>query len=47
MYAFSPIDLIPDQIPILGYVDDLILIPLDIALALKMIPQEVMDEYRE
>jgi uncharacterized membrane protein YkvA (DUF1232 family) len=46
-YAFSPIDLIPDPIPILGYLDDLILIPLGIALALKMIPKEVMAECRE
>ena len=46
-YAFSPIDLIPDPIPILGYLDDLILVPLGIALALKMIPKEVMAEYRE
>ena len=43
-YAFSPIDLIPDPIPILGYLDDLILIPLDVVLALKMIPKEVMTE---
>ena len=46
-YAFSPIDLIPDPIPILGYVDDLILIPLGIKLALWMIPAEVMAESRE
>ena len=46
-YAFSPIDLIPDPIPILGYVDDLILIPLGIKLALSMIPTEVMAESRE
>ena len=46
-YAFSPIDLIPDPIPILGYLDDLILVPLGIALALKMIPKEVMVECRE
>ena len=46
-YAFSPIDLIPDGIPILGYLDDLILIPLGISLALRMIPPEVMAEYRE
>jgi uncharacterized membrane protein YkvA (DUF1232 family) len=46
-YAFSPIDLIPDPIPIIGYLDDLILVPLGIALALKMIPKEVMAEYRE
>jgi len=46
-YAFSPIDLIPDFIPILGYLDDLILVPLGISLALKMIPQEVMAECRQ
>ena len=37
-YAFSPIDLIPDAIPVLGYLDDLILVPLGIALAIHMIP---------
>lgn len=46
-YALSPIDLIPDFIPILGYLDDLILIPLGIALALKMIPSGVLMECRE
>jgi uncharacterized membrane protein YkvA (DUF1232 family) len=45
-YAFSPIDLIPDFVPILGYVDDLILIPMGIALAIKMIPPAVMTECR-
>ena len=45
-YAFSPIDLIPDFIPILGYLDDLVLVPLGIALALRMIPSEVMEESR-
>ena len=45
-YAFSPIDLIPDFIPILGYLDDLVLIPLGIWFALKMIPTEVMAECR-
>ena len=46
-YAFSPIDLIPDPIPVLGYLDDLVLIPLGVALALKMIPPAVMAECRE
>jgi uncharacterized membrane protein YkvA (DUF1232 family) len=46
-YAFSPIDLIPDFIPVLGYLDDLILIPLGITLALKLIPADVMKECRE
>ncbi len=41
-YALSPIDLIPDFIPILGYLDDLILVPLGIALAVRMIPAAVM-----
>ncbi|MBI1794661.1 MAG: DUF1232 domain-containing protein [Chloroflexi bacterium] len=45
-YAFSPIDLIPDFIPVIGYLDDLILVPAGIALALKMIPREVMEEAR-
>jgi uncharacterized membrane protein YkvA (DUF1232 family) len=46
-HTFSPIDLIPDFIPILGYLDDLIIIPLGIALAIKMIPQDVMVECRQ
>ncbi len=46
-YAFSPIDLIPDFIPIIGYLDDLILIPLGIKIALSMIPANVMNESRE
>ncbi len=41
-YALSPIDLVPDFIPVLGYLDDLILIPVGIALTLKLIPHEVM-----
>jgi uncharacterized membrane protein YkvA (DUF1232 family) len=45
-YAFSPLDLIPDFIPVLGYLDDLILLPLGVALALKMIPPEVMVDSR-
>ncbi|BBB48777.1 YkvA family protein [Pelolinea submarina] len=46
-YAFSPIDLIPDFIPVLGYLDDLILVPLGVALAIKMIPVNVLAECRE
>lgn len=46
-YAFSPIDLIPDFIPILGYLDDLLLVPLGITLALKMIPPPVMAACRD
>lgn len=45
-YAFSPIDLVPDFIPILGYLDDLILLPIGITLALKMIPKTVIQEAR-
>ena len=45
-YAFSPIDLIPDFIPILGYLDDLVLVPLGITLALRMIPKTILDECR-
>ncbi len=41
-YAFSPIDLIPDFIPVLGYLDDLVLIPLGVALAIKMIPADIL-----
>jgi uncharacterized membrane protein YkvA (DUF1232 family) len=43
-YAFSPIDLVPDFIPVLGYLDDLILAPLGIWLVLKLISVEVMQE---
>ena len=46
-YAFSPIDLIPDFIPVLGYLDDLILVPLGIFLALKLIPDDVMAASRQ
>ncbi len=41
-YAFSPIDLIPDFIPVLGYLDDLVIVPLGVWLALKMVPPQVM-----
>lgn len=45
-YALSPIDLIPDPIPILGYLDDLLLLPLGVLLARKMIPPAIMAESR-
>jgi uncharacterized membrane protein YkvA (DUF1232 family) len=45
-YALSPIDLIPDFIPVLGYVDDLIIVPLGIWLAVSLIPKDVMAECR-
>jgi len=46
-YALSPIDLIPDFIPVLGYLDDLILVPAGIWLVLKLIPDDVLGECRE
>lgn len=46
-YAFSPIDLIPDPIPVLGYLDEVILIPIGIALTIRMIPPDVMSDCRE
>jgi uncharacterized membrane protein YkvA (DUF1232 family) len=45
-YALSPIDLIPDFIPVLGYLDDIILLPLGIYMAIKMIPEQVMIQCR-
>ena len=45
-YALSPIDLIPDFIPVLGYLDDLIIVPLGILLVIKLIPAELMAEFR-
>jgi len=45
-YAASPIDLIPDFIPVVGYLDDLIIVPLGIALVIKLIPAEIMAEHR-
>ncbi len=45
-YALSPIDLIPDFIPVLGLLDDLILLPLAITLILKLIPTDIMDDCR-
>ena len=45
-YALSPIDLIPDFIPVLGYVDDLVLVPLGILLAVRLVPPALMQELR-
>ena len=47
LYALSPIDLIPDFIPVIGYLDDLILLPLLVALTLKLIPDETFERCRE
>jgi uncharacterized membrane protein YkvA (DUF1232 family) len=46
-YAFSPIDLIPDFIPVLGYLDDLVLLPLGIALAIRLLPADLLADCRE
>lgn len=45
-YAFSPIDLIPDFIPVIGYLDDIIIVPLGISLAIRMVPDAVMADCR-
>jgi uncharacterized membrane protein YkvA (DUF1232 family) len=45
-YAFSPIDLIPDFIPVLGYLDDLVLVPLGLMLVLRMLPEAVIADAR-
>jgi uncharacterized membrane protein YkvA (DUF1232 family) len=45
-YALSPIDLIPDFVPVLGYLDDVILVPLGIALVVRLIPVAIMAEHR-
>ena len=47
MYALSPIDLIPDFIPALGYLDDLLILPLLVALTVKFIPKDVFEEYKK
>ncbi len=46
-YLFSPIDLIPDFIPIIGYLDDLIVVPAGLLLVIRLIPPDVMAEHRE
>jgi uncharacterized membrane protein YkvA (DUF1232 family) len=45
-YALSPIDLIPDFVPVLGYLDDLVIVPLGILLAVKLIPPDILAEHR-
>jgi uncharacterized membrane protein YkvA (DUF1232 family) len=45
-YALSPIDLIPDFIPVIGYLDDLVIVPLGIVAVVKLIPPEIMAEHR-
>jgi uncharacterized membrane protein YkvA (DUF1232 family) len=45
-YALSPIDLIPDFVPVLGYLDDVIIVPLGIVAVVKLIPREIMAEHR-
>ena len=46
-YALSPIDIVPDFIPVLGYLDDLIILPALVALTVKLIPKDVFAQYRE
>ena len=46
IYALSPVDLIPDFIPVLGYIDDLIILPALVTLTVKMIPKEIFDQCR-
>lgn len=46
-YALSPIDLVPDFIPVLGYLDDVIILPALVALTVKLIPKEIFDRYRQ
>ena len=45
-YALSPLDLIPDFIPVVGFVDDVILVPLGIVLVVKLVPAEILQEHR-
>lgn len=46
-YALSPIDLIPDFVPVFGYLDDLVIVPLGVALAIRLIPPSLLAEFRE
>lgn len=46
-YALSPIDLIPDFIPVLGYLDDLLILPLLISIAVRLIPREILDQCKQ
>ena len=46
IYALSPVDLIPDFIPVLGYVDDLLVLPLLLWLAMRLMPEDLIQEYR-
>lgn len=46
-YALSPIDLIPDFIPVLGYLDDLLIVPLGILIAIRLIPEPLMADFRQ
>jgi len=46
-YALSPIDLIPDFVPMLGYLDDLLIVPLGIMLAIRLVPEPLMTEFRD
>lgn len=47
VYALSPIDLIPDFIPVIGYIDDLVIVPLGIVLVIRLIPPDVLADLRE
>lgn len=46
-YALSPVDLIPDFVPVLGYLDDLIIVPFGILIAIRLIPEPLMAEFRD
>lgn len=47
VYALSPIDFVPDFLPVLGYLDDVILLPMLVALTIKFIPEDVLEKYRK